>query len=70
MLSGRFVSLLKDMLLVSAVFLALSGAYYGLAVTERYRALTRAYIAQSEQLISLIQQNRGVPNVQSEAKPD
>ena len=68
MLSGRFVSLLKDVLLVSAVFAALSGAYLGLAVAERYRALTQAYIAQSEQIIKVIQGSQS--NVDEEAKPN
>ena len=70
MLSGRFKAILKDVLLVSAVFALLTGSYYGFAVIERYRALTRAYIAQSEQLIDILQQNRRIPDVNEEAKPD
>ncbi len=64
MLSGRFKAILKDVLLVSSVFALLTGSYYGFAVAERYRALTRAYIAQSEQLIEVLQQNRSKPNVE------
>lgn len=67
MLSEKFKSALKDVLLVAGVFALLSGAYYSFAVAERYRALTRAYIAQSEQLIEVLQQNRRVPNVDEKA---
>ena len=56
MLSGRFKAILTDVLLVGAVFAALSGAYVGFAYAERYRALTGAYIAQSERLISILNQ--------------
>ena len=56
MLSGRFKEILKDILLVGAVFAILSGSYVGFAYAERYRALTNAYIAQSEQLISILKQ--------------
>ena len=70
MLSGRFKAVLKDVLLVSSVFALLTGSYFGFAVVERYRALTRAYIAQSEQLIEVLQKNRRVPNVDEKAKPN
>lgn len=66
MLSQRARTFIKDVLLVGAVFAALSGAYFGFAVAERYRALTGAYIAQSEQLISILQQNQGVPNAEDQ----
>lgn len=54
MLSGRFKAILTDVLLVGGVFAVLSGAYVGFAYAERYRALTGAYIAQSERLISIL----------------
>ncbi len=66
-MSEKARSFFKDVLLVGGVFAALSGAYLGLAVAERYRALTSAYIAQSEQLISILQQQ--VPEA-SEAKEE
>ena len=56
MLSQKARSIAKDFLLVSLVFAALSGAYYTFAVTERFRALTAAYITQSEQLIVILNQ--------------
>lgn len=58
MLSEKFKAILKDVLLVGAVFAVLSGSYYGFAVAERYRALTQAYIAQSEQIIDVLQRSR------------
>jgi capsular polysaccharide biosynthesis protein len=68
LLSDKFKSLVKDVLLVSLVFVSISGAYYGFAVAERYRALTQAYIAQSEQLIKVLQ-NQGSGNAQ-ETQPN
>jgi len=58
-MSDKLKSILKDVLLVGSVFAVLSGSYYGFAVAERYRALTRAYIVQSEQLISILNQQVG-----------
>ena len=55
-MSEKARSFFKDVLLVAGVFAALSGAYVGFAYAERYRALTGAYIAQSEQLISMLKQ--------------
>ena len=55
-MSEKARSFFKDILLVAGVFAALSGAYVGLAYAERYRALTGAYLAQSEQLISILSQ--------------
>ena len=56
MLSQKARTITKDVLLVSMVFLALSGAYYTFAVAERFRALSAAYIVQSEQLITILNQ--------------
>ena len=53
-MSEKARSFFKDILLVAGVFAALSGAYVGFAYAERYRALTGAYIAQSERLISIL----------------
>ncbi len=66
-MSEKARSFFRDVLLVGVVFAALSGAYVGFAYAERYRALTGAYIAQSEQLISILQQQ--VPEA-SEAKEE
>jgi hypothetical protein len=46
---------LKDALLVTAVFALISGAYFGFAVTERYRGFTKAHLEQTEALLELIQ---------------
>ena len=56
MLSQKARGIAKDFLLVSLVFLALSGAYYTFAVAERFRALTTAYLVQAEQLIVILNQ--------------
>ncbi len=69
MLSDKAGKFFKDVLLVSGVFTLLSGAYFGFAVAERYRALTAAYITQSNELIKVIQRNQGAPNGE-EVKPD
>lgn len=70
-MSDKARSFFKDVLLVAAVFAALSGAYCGFAVAERYRALTQAYIAQSQELIKVIQSNqKGNTNVEEQAKPN
>ncbi len=61
-MSEKARSLFKDILLVGGVFAALSGAYVGFAYAERYRALTQAYMAQSEKLISIL--NQQSPQVQ------
>ena len=53
-MSDKARSFFKDVLLVAGVFAALSGAYIGFAYAERYRALTGAYLAQSEKLISIL----------------
>lgn len=60
MLSEKAGKFLKDVLLVAGVFAVLSGSYFGFAVAERYRALTNAYLAQSEGLIQLIN-SQGAP---------
>lgn len=57
-LSQAGKSVVKDILMVSLVFAALTGAYLGFAVAERYRALTAAYLVQSQQIMEIIQQNR------------
>ena len=57
-MSEKARSFFKDVLLVGGVFAALSGAYLGFAYAERYRALTGAYIAQSEQLIGILNQQQ------------
>ena len=56
MLSQKARSLLKDVLLVSLVFTALSGAYYGFAQAERLRAATKAHMIQDEALILILNQ--------------
>ena len=56
MLSDKARSVLKDVLVVSLVFAAMSGFYIGFAYAERYRALTQAYIAQSQQIIRILEQ--------------
>jgi len=68
-MSAQLKAILKDVLLVGSVFAVLSGAYLGFAVAERYRALTAAYIAQSNELIQILQQNQRSANVQKEAEP-
>ena len=55
MLSDKAKSLLKDVLVVSSLFATLSGAYLGFAVAERYRALTQAHIAQSQEILRVLQ---------------
>jgi hypothetical protein len=55
-------SFFKDVLLVGGVFAVLSGAYAGFAYAERYRALTGAYIVQSEKIIGFLHQH--APRVQ------
>ncbi len=45
---------MKDVLLVGSVFGVLSGAYVGFAYAERYRALTRAYLYQADQLATIL----------------
>jgi len=52
-MSEKARSFFKDILLVGMVFAALSGAYVGFGYAERYRALTRAYIMQSEQIAEI-----------------
>ena len=63
-MSEKARSFFKDVLLVGGVFAVLSGAYIGFAYAERYRALTSAYIVQSERLIGIL--NRQAPVVQEE----
>lgn len=53
-MSEKARSFFKDILLVGGVFAVLSGAYIGFAYAERYRALTRAYIVQSEQIAEIL----------------
>ncbi len=65
-MSEKARSFFKDILLVAGVFAALSGAYVGLAYAERYRALTGAYIAQSEQLAIIL--NHQVEKAQGPTK--
>lgn len=55
-MSEKARSFFRDILLVGVVFAVLSGAYVGFAYAERYRALTEAYLAQSEQLMSILKQ--------------
>jgi hypothetical protein len=57
-MSQKARQLFKDVLLVGAVFAALSGSYLGFAVAERYRALTNAYVAQSVELVRILQQQQ------------
>ncbi len=57
-MSQRARVLLQDMFRVGLVFAVLSGAYVGFGYAERYRALTKAYIAQSEQLIGILNTQR------------
>ena len=59
-MSEKARSFFKDILLVGGVFAVLSGAYVGFAYAERYRALTGAYIMQSEQLISILERQEPV----------
>jgi hypothetical protein len=59
MLAEKTRSFVKDALLVSAVFATITGAYLGFAVAERYRGLTRAYIAQSQALINVLETQNG-----------
>jgi hypothetical protein len=68
MLSQKTRSFLKDMLFVSVCFAVLSGAYFGFAVAERYRALTQAYLRQAAQIEQILSNAQGVPNAQ-ESKP-
>lgn len=63
-MSAKLKSILKDTLLVGAVFAVLSGAYIGFAYAERYRALTQAHIAQSNELIKILQQQNAPQNGQ------
>jgi len=56
MLSQKARDWLKDVLRIVLVFAAMSGAYYGLVVAERYRALTQAYLVQAEALIQILNQ--------------
>ena len=59
-MSEKARSFFKDILLVGAVFAVLSGAYVGFAYGERYRQMTKAYYAQAEQLLLILQaQNEG-----------
>lgn len=67
MLSQKTRSFLKDVLLVAAVFATMTGTYFGFAVTERYRTLTKAYIVQSEYLVNILK-NQGATNGQ-ESQP-
>ena len=60
-MSEKARSFFKDILLVAGVFAVLSGAYVGFAYAERYRALTGAYLAQSEQLISILNAQQAAP---------
>lgn len=53
-MSDRLRQIMKDVLLVGSVFAVLSGSYYGFAVAERYRALTRAYVYQADQLATIL----------------
>ena len=53
-MSEKARSFFKDILLVGMVFAVLSGAYVGFAYAERWRALTRAYITQSEQIATIL----------------
>ena len=59
-MSEKARSFFKDVLLVGGVFAVLSGAYVGFAYAERYRALTSAYIVQSERLIGILNQQASV----------
>ena len=59
MLSQKARDWLKDVLRITLVFAAISGAYLGFGYAERYRALTRAYLVQSEALIQIL--NNQVP---------
>ena len=61
-MSDKARSFFKDILLVGAVFAALSGSYVGFAYAERYRALTKAYIQQSQAIIKIIEGSTSVPS--------
>lgn len=56
MLSQKARGLVKDVLFMSLVAAAMSGFYLGFAYAERYRALTQAYLVQSEALIQILNQ--------------
>lgn len=56
MLSQNIRRITQDIFLIAVVFAAMSVAYLGFAYTERYRALTRAYLVQAEALIQILNQ--------------
>lgn len=55
MLSDKARRSIKDFLVIAFVFLFISGAYLGFAVAERYRAFTALHIAQSQEIIKILQ---------------
>jgi len=69
MLSAKTRSVLKDIAVIGAVFASLSGAYFGFAVAERYRALTKAYISQSIELITILERQNGKETSHQSAGP-
>lgn len=54
MLSERVKAIFKEALIVSSVLATVAVFYYGFAVVERYRAMTKAHIEQSQALLELI----------------
>jgi len=48
--------ILKDVAILGVLLAALSSAYYMFVIAERYRALTQAYITQSQQILVILQQ--------------
>ena len=69
MLSAKTRYVLKDIAVIGAIFASMSGAYFGFAAVERYRALTQAYIAQSVQLIQILERQNGKETSQSVPGP-
>jgi len=53
-LSEQARRILKDIAIVSVFMVAMSSAYYVFAMAERYRGLTQAYLAQAQQLMTIL----------------
>ena len=62
--------ILKDVAILGVLLAALSSAYYMFVIAERYRALTQAYIQQSQQILVILQQQAERENQPEQARAE
>lgn len=60
-MSAKARQIFKDVLLVSAVFAAITGAYVGFAYAERYRSATKYHEQFDQEMIRILKQQGQQP---------